>query len=105
MNWFNQIKIWSQLPLKQRMNMLMGAIIVVLCFVIVNDQYQLYKADKKLINTTDKINAEHAIIVTILQTRIDECNKSYLQYLQKNEKETRDILFEVKKVKEEINGN
>lgn len=99
---FDQLRQWSKMPVKQRYNLTVGIIIVVLCAVIIyyekkvnlkNEQHRL-----AITSIVDRYTTREAS----LEAKLDVCNQNYLLYLQKSEKEYRELLFEAKKLKEKI---
>lgn len=93
------------MPLRTRYNLLLGCIIVVLCAVIVNYERKLSIRDEDNRTTINSIVIRYTAREAALENKVEICNQSYLQYLQKSESEYRELLFVAKKLKEEINEN
>lgn len=93
------------MPLKTRYNLLLGSIIVVLCLVIINYERKLNLKDESYRNDINSNTIRSTAREAALENKVEICNQSYLLYLQKSEKEYRDLLFEAKKLKEKINEN
>ena len=102
---FDHLKIWAEMPLKTRYNLLVGSIIVVLCLVIINYERKLNLKDEDRRTTINSIVTRYTAREAALENKVEICNQSYLLYLQKSEKEYRELLFEAKRLKEKINEN
>lgn len=105
MDWFEKITAWSNMPPRQRLNVLIGAIVVVLCIIIMYYERKLTKNEQDHRNTIASIITRRDAREAALSAKVEICNQSYLQYLQKSEEEYRELLFEAKELKKKIDGN
>lgn len=105
MTWYENIKGWTEMPLKQRLNFLIGGIIVILCFIIIHYEWKISENRKEYNQIISEIVTRRDAREAGLEAKVDICNQSYLQYLQKSEAEYRELLFQAKKLKEKIDGN
>lgn len=105
MDWFEKLTSWSKMPPRQKLNVLIGAIVIVLCSIIIHYERKEAKTREENRNIIASIVTRRDAREAALEAKVEICNQSYLQYLQKSEKEYRDLLFEAKKLKEKINEN
>lgn len=105
MGWFDNIKEWGELPVQKRYNVLIGGIIVVLCAIIINYERKLNKKDEDMRVAVNGLVVRYTAREASLENKVEICNQAYLQYLQKSEKEYRELLFEAKQLKAKIDEN
>ena len=105
MTWYDKIKGWSEMPPTQKLNFLIGAIIVVLCVVIMHYEYQLSETRERKNLEIREIKTLHATRQAALEAKVDICNQNQLEYLRQSEQDYRELLFQFKRVKEKIDGN
>ena len=90
------------MPLEKRHSFLLGAIIVVLSLVVMF--YERKTSTQKQENT-QKINTIVNLYTArqaVLETKVQICNESYLNYLKESEKEVRELLFKTRELKNKI---
>lgn len=97
------IKEWVNLTPLQQLLSVLAAIIIVLSLVIIHYENKLTLADDQHRRDIDSLNTRHNIVVTTYQTKLDLCVEGHAKYVENNEKEMRDILFSVDKIKERQN--
>jgi len=93
---------WGNLNLQTRYNILIGAIVVVLGYVIIHLNTNIKALENEIRTNTVDCNARIDAIRDSCDREISLCKESFLEYLKNNEKEVRDILFEAKKIKEVV---
>lgn len=106
------LKSWVNLSSEKRLTYLTGAIIItlisVICFGYVH--YEDMLTQYKIENTT--MRNEYKNVVSNVTTRYDSiiankeketriCNQRFLNYMEKNEKELKEMLFKVNELKKE----
>ena len=99
---FKEISDFAKMPLKTRYNLLIGLVVFCLCSVIVYYEKKIIKRDETHRITVTGIVNRYSAREAALEAKVDFCNQNYLLYLQKSEKEYRELLFEAKKLKQEI---
>ncbi len=94
------IKEWINLTPRKQLMSVLAVIIFTLGSVIIyyeNDRRQLIKDYKRDI---DNINIRHGIMVDIIQKKLDMSIERHNKYIETNEKELREMLFSIDKIKE-----
>jgi len=102
---YENIKEWAKMPLKQRYNLLIGVIIVALCWVIIHYEKKVNRNNEQYRTTINSIVTRYRGDKAALEAKLEVCNQNYLLYLQESEKEYKELLFEAKKLKETIDEN
>ena len=93
------------MTLKQRYNMLLGAILIVLVSVIMYFSYEVKSVRNESRDTLNAVVTRYTAREAALEAKLEICNEERLQRLIKSEKEYRDLLFQAKKLKEKIDEN
>ena len=88
--------------LKQRYNMLLGAVLVVLVIVIVWFSNEIKSVRNESSDAINSIVTRYTAREAALEAKLEVCNQERLQRLIKSEKEYRELLFEAKKLKEKL---
>lgn len=115
LNFFKQLlDTWVNLEDKKKVSYITGIVIVILCLVIyggfIHYENKLTEAE----NEKTRIRNEHTIVVNGIISRYnglldherqekEECEDNFVRYLEKNEKETRDLLFNSEKLEKKLN--
>ncbi|OBQ56089.1 hypothetical protein JJL45_05250 [Tamlana sp. s12] len=91
---FEKIKTWSEMPEKQRYTFFYGVVIVALASVIGHDHLvripQIEQTHENTLRTDrDRCSAD----VIYYKEKAESIAKSFSDYLQKNEKEVRTLLY------------
>ena len=102
---YEQIKDWANMPLNQRYNMLLGAVVVVLVGVIMFFSNEIKNQKVEYQAAVNSLNTRYTAREAALETKLDICNQERLQRLIKSEQEYRELLFQAKKLKEKLNEN
>lgn len=97
---FQKIKTWAEMPDQQKLNFLIGIVIVAMSWVIyfMDTKISEVKAEK----AAQRI--EHVTREASMEAKLDVCQQNYLIYLQKSEREYRDLLFEARRLKRRNDG-
>ncbi len=93
------------MPLKQRYNMLLGAVVIVLVVVIVWFSNEITNVRNESRATISSIVTRYSAREAALQSKLEICNDERLQRLIASEKEYRELLFQAKKLKEKLDEN
>lgn len=93
---FEKLFKLSEQPLQVRYNFLLLGIIVALCFLIwfMNGLIVAKKEEKS------NQHIEHVAKEASYEARLSVCQDQYLRYLEKSEREYKELLFETKRLKE-----
>lgn len=104
------INKWVDLPIKKKIAYITGVnIAVLICVIIFLFKYFDNKITK-LENEKVTLKNEYTVNLNMVTNRYDallsaeqkktqDCNDNFIKYLEKNEKEVRDILFKYEKLK------
>lgn len=93
---------WSKMPLKQRYNVLIALVVVTLCGVIVHYEKKVNINAENHRTVINNIITRYTNREAVLEARLEVCNQNYLLYLQKSEKEYKELLFQAKKLEENL---
>ena len=102
---YENLKEWSNMPADKRLNMLVGIIIALLCTVIIYYERKVNARNENNRAAVSELVVRYSAREAALEAKVDMCNANYLQYLQTSEKEYRELLFEAKKLKEQVDEN
>jgi hypothetical protein len=98
---FKHIESWANMPLKRRYNVLLGTVIVVLGYVIINRQNALELERNEYKISIDRCNNRHDIISDIYDKKMEVYQNNFLEYIKEHEKDLRQFQIEFKKVENE----
>lgn len=91
---FGNLESWSKMPTNQRLNLLIGAIIVCLAAVIVYyEAYKIPQINEVHNNNINRNNDRHSMREINLQTKLDLCNQHLIKVIQENKKDFEKLFY------------
>lgn len=93
---------WSKMPPEQQVKIILAVVVMALCSVIIHYENKVKRNENEFHDIINRINTRHINRESVLEARLEVSNQNYLLYLQKSEREYKDLLFEAKKLKEKI---
>jgi len=90
---------WVNLEPTKRITYITAIIIIVLSTVIIYYERKLTRIENEHAMAIDKLNTRTDMLLGASEERVRDCQNNYNAYLERNEKEVRDILFKYEEYK------
>jgi len=90
---------WVNLEPAKRITYITAVIIIVLSTVIIYYERKLTRLDNEHAMAIDKLNTRTDMLLGASEERVRDCQQNFNAYLERNEKEVRDILFKYEEYK------
>ena len=93
---------WISLEPVKKVSYITGVIIVVLSSIVIYQAREITNIENEHKMVVDKLNSRTDMLLGASEERVRDCQENFRNYLQQNEKETRDILFKYEEYKRKL---
>lgn len=84
---------WTNLEPAKKVTYITAVIIIIMASIIIYYERKITNVENEHKMVVDKLNSRTDMLLGASEERVRICQENFQQYLEKNEKEVRDILF------------
>lgn len=104
LNFFkNIVETWTNLEPAKKVSYITAGIIIFLASTIIHYERKVTRMENEYKVSTDKLVNRYDLLLNASEERTRLCNENFNKYLERNEKEVREILFKYEEYRKKVN--